>query len=86
MSLAYEGGALLGVPGLAILSDRLLNGRKMLAIQVSLAHTHTQWPLNDVTHPHILVYTHPNKLAPTYIHGALILYMSRSIFALKSFL
>ena len=28
----YEAGALLGVPGVAILSDKLLNGRKMLAM------------------------------------------------------
>ena len=35
VSLAYEGGALLGVPGLAILSDALLGGRKMLGVQVN---------------------------------------------------
>ena len=37
VSLAYEGGALLGVPGLAILSDALLGGRKMLGVQLALA-------------------------------------------------
>ena len=32
VSMFYEAGALLGVPGVAILSDKLLNGRKMLAM------------------------------------------------------
>eukprot|EP00040_Diaphanoeca_grandis_P042578 m.265351 g.265351 ORF g.265351 m.265351 type:complete len:183 (+) comp61388_c0_seq1:37-585(+) len=37
ITMAYETGALLGVPGLAILSDKLLNGKKIVAIQFALA-------------------------------------------------